>query len=75
MTLNQSDTAIIVTLCQELASELDLHYEDHELFATKPTIMVLQEAAKLLEAKGVAVPDAHQHIYRRYVAATSGGQQ
>ncbi|MDQ6433639.1 hypothetical protein RB623_06195 [Mesorhizobium sp. LHD-90] len=74
MTLEPKASQCITALCRELASELDLHHEDHELPAAQATIQVLQQAAQLLQENGIQVPEVQLHIVNRYLAATRGGQ-
>jgi len=53
-------------LLKELASELDLHYEDEDFFALSPTIEAMKRVAQRLEAQGYRPHEAYLHILRRY---------
>ena len=66
MTLDPKVATCMADLIRELASELDLHYEDSELHATRGTIATLTNAAELLLQSNVNVPDVYNHILRRY---------
>lgn len=57
---------VINNLLRELASELDLHYEDGDFFALTPTIDRMKAAAELVANSGYSVPDSYKHILRRY---------
>lgn len=57
---------IISNLLTELASELDLHYEDADFFALEPTISRMVPAIELLQRLGAPVPEAVSHVMRRY---------
>ncbi|MER9937112.1 hypothetical protein [Mesorhizobium sp. M0088] len=53
-------------LLRELASELDLHYEDDAFQAIEPTIDAMKRAAKLVTDAGYTAPESYQHIVRRF---------
>lgn len=57
----------IAALMTDLATEMDLHYEDDDLHAISGTIEILQSAAAILQESGVAVPDCHNHLVNRYL--------
>ncbi|RWB13515.1 MAG: hypothetical protein EOQ39_18505 [Mesorhizobium sp.] len=57
---------VINNLLRELASELDLHYEDTDFFALTPTIDRMKAAAELVVKSGFETPDSYNHILRRY---------
>lgn len=57
---------VINNLLRELASELDLHYDDSDFFALTPTVDRMKAAAELVEKNGFALPDSYRHILRRY---------
>lgn len=50
----------------ELASELDLHYEDDEIVVCGPTIMKMERLATMMMTIGHKLPDEYFHIIRRY---------
>lgn len=58
--------AVISELVKELSSELDLHYEDNEMFALEPTIQQLERAKILLERERQPVPNVLCHLLRRF---------
>jgi hypothetical protein len=58
---------IIQALLTELASELDLHYEDEDFVALASTIDHMRAAAALLERHGVAVPAGCLHVIQRHL--------
>lgn len=45
---NDEVADILFEMLKELASELDLHYEDEDFFALSPSITVMQRAAGYL---------------------------
>lgn len=53
-------------LLRELASELELHYEDEDFFALTPTIEAMQKIANRLESQGFKPDEAYLHVLRRY---------
>ncbi len=53
-------------LLRELASEIDLHYEDEDFFALGPTIEAMRKVATRLEKSGHRPPDAYYHVLGRY---------
>lgn len=63
--LQRAKTAL-EKLLAELATELDLHYEDGDFFALTPSIEVMKDAnAVLVELGGRAAP-AVDHVFARY---------
>jgi hypothetical protein len=50
----------------ELASELDLHYEDGDFFALSPSITRMRRLADMLEASGYELPEAYVHVLKRF---------
>lgn len=50
----------------ELASELDLHYEDGDFFALSPSITRMRRLGDMLEGAGYELPDAYRHVLKRY---------
>lgn len=71
MPLKPSDTTTIANLINELATELDLQYEDHELAGIGSSIDALRAAAEILGRMGGEVPETYQHILSRYQDAVS----
>lgn len=57
---------ILTSLIRELASELDLHYEDEDFFALSPSIEVMKRAVLLLEQNGYEPPAVYEHVLRRF---------
>lgn len=66
MELSEEIASAIFELLSELASEMDLHYEDEDFFALKPTMDKMISAASLLEGAGIDLPDAYTHVLGRY---------
>lgn len=65
-TLTSDDGKLIDTLLLELATEIDLHYDDEDLCALAPTFSIIKQGIALLErAKFQAHPDVHK-IFVRY---------
>lgn len=56
----------ITEVINELASELDLHYEDADLVACAPTIEKMERLVGLLRAAGYDCPETYNHIVDRY---------
>ena len=56
----------IAEVVDELASELDLHYEDSDLVACAPTIEKMERLVAMLRASGYPCPETYQHIVDRY---------
>jgi len=56
----------ITDVVNELASELDLHYEDTDLAACAPTISKMDRLVTLLLTAGYSQPEVFQHILSRY---------
>ena len=57
---------LIESLSRELASELDLHYDEEDYFALEPSITPLRHAENLLEQNGRDVPEVVSHVLRLY---------
>lgn len=57
---------LLNNLLKELASELDLHYEDEDFFALAPTIEVMKQASFLLDQNGFQPPTTYEHVLRRF---------
>lgn len=69
MNKNEREMALITALSDlltELASELDLHYEDEDFFALSPTIERMKAAATLIVAAGGTLPESYNHILARF---------
>ncbi|WP_062600975.1 hypothetical protein [Rhizobium sp. Leaf383] len=56
----------IIDVVNELASELDLHYEDDDLVACAPTIEKMERLVAMLRQAGYECPETYQHIVERY---------
>lgn len=63
---NDEVADILFEMLKELASELDLHYEDEDFFALSPSITVMQRAAGYLNKSGRKLPSVYEHVLRRY---------
>ena len=70
MTIDRTMAKVLTDLLRELSSELDLHYEDDQFHALKPTIETLQRAATLMKDAGHKAPEVYQHVMRRFERAT-----
>lgn len=57
---------IINDLLKELASELDLHYEDEDFFALSPTMERMKRAVDLVEKHGAKPPEVYLHVLKRF---------
>jgi hypothetical protein len=66
MDLTDEVVTAIFEMLSELSSELDLHYEDEDFFALKPTIEKMQNAARILSHAGMELPDSYKHVLSRY---------
>jgi hypothetical protein len=64
--MKQDAVAIVSDLLQELATELDLHYEDDDFSALKPTIDKMRPAEEFLKLQGAEVPSAVTHVFQRF---------
>ena len=64
--LSPSTAELLTDLLKELASELDLHYEDEDFFALAPTIETMKATAFLLQENGVQPPTVYEHVLRRF---------
>ncbi|RWM32577.1 MAG: hypothetical protein EOR77_21340 [Mesorhizobium sp.] len=63
--ISEADKEIINKLLLELATELDLHYDDEDMFALAPTFMVIKDGVKLLSRVGYSVhPDVERILAR-----------
>lgn len=63
--LSEADKETINRLLLELATELDLHYDDEDMFALTPSFNVIKDGVKLLERMGYPVhPDVGKVIGR-----------
>jgi hypothetical protein len=56
----------IEEVINELASELDLHYEDADLVACAPTIEKMERLVAMLRTAGYPCPEVYNHIVQRY---------
>ncbi|RUU58240.1 hypothetical protein [Mesorhizobium sp. M2C.T.Ca.TU.002.02.1.1] len=70
MTIDQTTANVLTDLLRELSSELDLHYEDEDFHALKPTIKTLRRAGILMMDAGHEVPEVYHHVMGRFERAT-----
>ncbi|MBZ9984091.1 MULTISPECIES: hypothetical protein [unclassified Mesorhizobium] len=70
MTLDQTTAKVLTDLLRELSSELDLHYEDEDFHALKPTIETLRQAATLMKDAGHEAPEVYHHVMGRFERMT-----
>lgn len=64
--MNNDILNLLSDLLNELASELDLHYEVTDAAQLTPTLDIMRRAASALEAAGKRVPDACMHVLMHY---------
>ncbi|RWM25567.1 hypothetical protein [Mesorhizobium sp.] len=69
MTLDQT-TANVADGSRKFSSELDLHYDDEDLHALKPTIETLRRAATVMTDAGYGTPQVYHHIVGRFERMT-----
>ncbi|MER8983904.1 hypothetical protein [Mesorhizobium sp. M0843] len=63
--ITDQDKETISRLLLELATELDLHYDDEDMFALTPSFTVIKEGVKLLERLHTTVhPDVLRILAR-----------
>lgn len=70
MTIDHTTAKVLTDLLRELSSELDLHHEDDEFHALKPTIETLRQAATLMTDAGHKPPEVYHHVMRRFERST-----
>ncbi|WP_189417210.1 hypothetical protein, partial [Mesorhizobium sp. M1C.F.Ca.ET.193.01.1.1] len=64
--ITATDKEIISKLLLELATELDLHYDDDDMFALTPSFQVIKDGVKLLERMGYPVHPDVIRVLARY---------
>ena len=69
MTLNESDIQTIASVMNELATEIDLHYEDNELASAVGAFEALRAGSEILSRGRIKLPDACHHILQRFQKA------
>lgn len=57
---------ILKSLVVELASEIDLFYEDEDLRMAKPAMNKMARAVRLLDQRGITSPEVFRHLQRRF---------
>ncbi|RWH50245.1 MAG: hypothetical protein E5X40_06660 [Mesorhizobium sp.] len=63
--ISEADKEVINKLLLELATELDLHYNDEDMFALTPSFSVIKDGVKLLNRVGYPVhPDVKRILAR-----------
>ncbi len=65
-TISPALAAAITEVVNELSSELDLHYEDHDLVACAPTIEKMEALVCMLLAAGYPSPKTYNEVVDRY---------
>jgi hypothetical protein len=70
MTIDPTTANVLTDLLLELSSELDLHYDDQDLHAIKPTIETLRRAAAVVTDAGYEAPEVYHHIVSRFERMT-----
>jgi len=66
MATKQEALELVHKLALDLATELDLHYEDEDLFALQPSFSLLEKAIATLRAESLEVHADLESIVRRY---------
>jgi len=56
----------IIELIEELASEIDLYYEDDQLAAATPAFTKMEKMVKMLESVGYPPPETYTSVMARY---------
>lgn len=64
--ITEADKETINNLLLELATELDLHYDDEDMFALSPSFKVIRDGVKLLEKLGYPVSEDVLRILARF---------
>lgn len=62
----RNELEILKSLVVELASEIDLFYEDEDLPMVKPAMSKMARAVRLLDKRGIASPEVFRHLQRRF---------
>jgi hypothetical protein len=57
---------LLKDVLRELASEMDLHYEDDDMVNLEPTMSVIKKAEAYLQQSGSSVPGVVTHVLRRF---------
>jgi hypothetical protein len=55
----------IIEVIEELASEIDLYYEDSDIAATGPTIRKMETLVAMLVDSGYPAPETYVHVADR----------
>lgn len=64
--ITDADKEIISSLLLELSTELDLHYDDEDMFALTPSFKVIKDGVRLLERLGHPIHPDVMRILARY---------
>lgn len=64
--ITEADKETINNLLLELATELDLHYDDEDMFALSPSFKVIRDGVKLLEKLRYPVNEDVLRILARF---------
>ncbi|MBN8244680.1 hypothetical protein JF546_16815 [Nitratireductor aquimarinus] len=60
------DKEVVNHLLLELATELDLHYDEEDMFALAPSFKTIKEGVSMLERWGAEVHPDVQKVVARY---------
>lgn len=63
--------AVVAALVRELATELDLHYDDEQFFALRPTIDTLEHGCRALKHFKCPEPEVMSHVRQRFNRASN----
>lgn len=66
--LSEADAKVVFELVQALTCELDMHYEDDELFIHSEAMEAVRGGMKVLNRSGVDIPEVCEHLMRRYLS-------
>ncbi|WP_222875455.1 hypothetical protein [Terrihabitans soli] len=61
--------SMVQDLLKEIATEIDLHYEDDDFWALGHTISRMEPAVRFLMEQEAEVPEVVTHVVRRYQKA------
>ena len=66
---NDDSGNLVIALMKELASELDLHYENHDATGLVAPLSHLRSGVAFLKTKALPIPGVVSHVLQRFPAA------
>jgi len=66
MIMRKSERELWSHVLAELASELDLHYEDDDFFALRQVIGQMKPLVEILRSHEIPVPSVVTHVLNRF---------